>query len=358
MCYSCGVPEPQRSNLDLTEAAQRIRGACGSILITTHAKPDGDAWGSVVALAATLNMLGCPSRAVLMGPIPMNLKGLGGSAFTELFDERKPVINPENPPALIVVVDTGAWAQLAPLREQLEPWTDRMLVLDHHLSGDVPAAHKCIDSGAAACCELVAALLTRLSEGTGKNPLSEPAIRDALFVGIASDTGWFRFSNTRPQTHELAALLIRHGADHAALHAQVQQTDPIEKLGLMTRALQSLDLLADGRCAVMVLRAGDFQETGAALEDTERLVDLPQTVARIDSVVLITETPGDDLDGDGPLTRVSFRSKPRPGALNVAKVAEQFGGGGHARAAGAKLNEPIDDVVRKVEAAMAAAYEG
>jgi len=350
------VPE-QRSNLDLTEAAQRIKDACGSILITTHAKPDGDAWGSVVALAATLRALGCASQAVLMGPVPMNLKGLKGHEFATLHDPAQPAVDPDDPPALVIVVDTGAWSQLAPLRESLEPLVDRTLILDHHLSGDVPAAFKCIDSGAAACCELVAALLTRLSEGSDVNPLADPVVRDALFVGIASDTGWFRFSNTRPQTHELAALLIRHGVDHAALHAQIQQTDPPEKLGLMARALQSLKLLADGRCAVMVLRARDFAETGAALEDTERLVDLPQTVARVDSVVLITETPPPEASPEQPLTRMSFRSKPRESAVNVATVAEPFGGGGHARAAGAKVNEPIDAVIARVQAAMEAAYD-
>jgi len=144
--------------------------------------------------------------------------------------------------------------------------------------------------------------------------------------------------------------------DHAALHARAQQTDPPEKLELMARSLNQLSLVAHGRCAIMVLREEDFAASGAALEDTERLVDLPQTIATVDSVVLITETPRKDRKDDTPLTRMSFRSKPGPEAINVAEIAGQFGGGGHARAAGAKVSDPIDDVIARVEQAMTAAY--
>src|SRR5690606_21036827 len=103
----------------------------------------------------------------------------------------------------------------------------------------------------------------------------------------------FRFSNTRPMTHELAARLLRCGVDHAHLYQQLEQTERPAKLALMIRALDSLQLLADGRAAVMVLRAEDFAQTGANLEETERFVDIPQTVSTVQIVVLITEPPAD-----------------------------------------------------------------
>jgi phosphoesterase RecJ-like protein len=176
------------------------------------------------------------------------------------------------------------------------------------------------------------------------------AIAEALFVGIASDTGWFRFSNTRPQTHRLAARLLEFGIDHADLHMRLEQAERPEKLGLMTRALDSLQLVAGGKAAVMTLRQRDFAETGARYEETERLVDLPQVVQSVHVVALITET------AEGTI-RVSFRSKPDDEPIDVNELARQFGGGGHARAAAAKtalkLPEGRDRVVKAIEKAFA-----
>ena len=146
-------------------------------------------------------------------------------------------------------------------------------------------------------------------------------IAEALFVGIGSDTGWFRFSNTRPQTHRLAARLLELGVDHADLYARLHQTERQEKLALLTRALGSLTLLADGRAAVMHLTQKDFEETGALPEETERLIDVPQQVTKIQVVALVTESSVDTPDGPAPLARISFRSKPGPNAVNVADLA-------------------------------------
>jgi phosphoesterase RecJ-like protein len=255
---------------------------------------------------------------------------------------------------MVVVVDTGAWGQLAPMRKYLEPRVDRTLLIDHHLSGDVPAKWKYIDSTSAATCEIIAQLIDEIArhEHQSPNRMLDPIVSDALFVGIASDTGWFRFSNTRPFTHELAARLIRQGVDHAALYAQLEQGDRPEKLKLQIRALESLRLLANNTIAMMVLRASDFVETGAQAEETERLVDIPQTVATVQVVVLITEPPDEQGKSAPPLIRMSFRSKPGKDAVNVAELAAQFGGGGHARAAGAKVPGPLDVVVARVAEAL------
>jgi bifunctional oligoribonuclease and PAP phosphatase NrnA len=398
-----------QSNITLSQAAQKLHHA-HRIVLTTHAKPDGDAIGSVVALSRGLSLLGKEAPVFVMPPLPANLRALRGCDTVHV------VQNHEDPRAiaafaladLVVVLDTGAWSQLAPLRGLLEKSLDRTLILDHHLSGDVLASERYIDARAAACCEVVGALLDELtppsqharhavateritidtsaSGDTGVAHemrstsdttdffLSDPALREALFVGIASDTGWFRFSNTRPQTHELAAKLIRAGVDHAALYETLEQTDRPQKLALMQRAMANLSLHASGQVAVMVLRKQDFTETGARLEETERLTDIPQSVTSVRMVVVITETPDDAQatppttspttspttptpaqSRDASLIRISFRSKPGPNAINVAQLASQFQGGGHARAAGAKVQGQLDDVVTRVLAAIAVA---
>lgn len=346
-----------RSTLDLEAVAELLRAVDGPVLVLTHAKPDGDAFGSLVALTATLDCLGKTARGVFVPPVPAALSKLAGMDLADVWNEgyRLPF-----EPALVVIVDTGAWSQVGPLREFVEPRLDRTLILDHHLSGDIAAADRYVVGEAAAACEIVAELVELLipacmssvapgrreGDTAGYTPLP-PVIRDALFVGIASDTGWFRFSNVRPQTHELAAKLIRQGVDHADLYQQLEQAERPEKLALLTRALENLTLHAHGKAAVMTLRLQDFIDTGARPEETERLIDTPQMVGGIEVFVVVTEakTP----DGE-PQTRMSFRSKHAEGddAVNVADLAGQFGGGGHARAAGAKVDRPVDEVLTEL----------
>lgn len=344
-----------RSNIDLGRIPELLRGA-GHVTVTTHAKPDPDAFGSVVALTAALRNIGVKADALLMPPVPAAFASLRGSDIPALHTPSHRF--PDG--GLIVILDTGAWSQITPIREALTPRLDRTLIIDHHLAGDVPAKHRYIDTTAAACCELVARVLDKLAENPGhKHPFIDPTVADSIFVGIAADTGWFRFSNTTPVTHELAARLQRAGVDHASLYTLIEQTDRPEKLALLTRALGSLRYAAGGRAAVLTLREDDFARTGAMLEETERFVDIPQFVAAVQLVMLVTETPAANRpDAGKPVTRVSFRSKPGPEAVDVNTLARRFGGGGHARAAGAKLDEPIDAAIGKLVAAIETAFAG
>lgn len=340
------MPE-HHSNTTLADAADLIHKADGTIFITTHAKPDGDAFGSVVALASALQKLGKQTFACFAPPVADSLLKLKGNQLTHVLDDKTTV--PDC--ALYIVLDTGAWSQVEPVRAVLESNLGKTLIIDHHLSGDIPAAHKYIDAKAGACAEVIAELLDLL----GKISTFEwdDTISQALFVGIGSDTGWFRFSNTRPQTHSLAARLLDLGVNNADLYARLHQTERPAKLALLTRALDNLTLLADGKAAVMHLTQKDFDDTGALQEETERLIDVPQQVHSIQVVALVTEATGSNGDKSGePLARISFRSKPGTNAVNVADLAGQFGGGGHARAAGAKLTAPIDQAVRQVTQAI------
>ncbi len=349
---------PHTSNLDLAAAADLIKKAEGTVFITTHTKPDGDAYGSVVALASALTQMGKQTFACFAPPVPAALADLNGNHLTHVLSDSTSI--PDC--GLYIVLDTGAWSQVEPMRPVIEPNLAKTLIIDHHLSGDIDAAHKYVDAKAGACAEVMAELLDLLAGGGsgGKSGGGgfqwDTVIAQALFVGIGSDTGWFRFSNTRPSTHRLAARLLEMGVDHADLFARLHQTERPAKLALLTRALDSLKLLADGKAAVMCLTAQDFQETGALEEETERLIDVPQQVGTIQVVALVTESTIDTPDGTQPLARISFRSKPGPGAVNVADLAGQFGGGGHARAAGAKLQAPVDQARMRVTEALAGAF--
>lgn len=349
------------ANLTLPTLANLLVDDVGPALLLTHAKPDGDAIGSVLAMVHTLRNLGREAHGVLVPPVPESLHQLrGASDLTHFADGYELPFEP----AQIIIMDTGAWSQVGPMRPFIEPRLDRTVIIDHHLSGDVAAAHRFINGEAAACCEIIAEVIElminpqhppgrRETDTAAFKPL--PAvIRDALFVGIASDTGWFRFSNTRPGTHELAARLIRMGTDNAGLYQRLEQGERPEKLKLLCRAVSNLKLLTEHHAAIMVLRAEDFEQTGARPEETERLVDIPQVVEQVQVVVLVTEHMVTEAGEARSTTRMSFRSKPAPTdagsdrAINVAQLASHFGGGGHARAAGAKVDRPVDEVVPEV----------
>jgi len=354
-----------QSNIELAAMARLIR-QHKRVSVTSHAKPDGDAFGSVISLAAALRELGQDVEAWFMPPVPANFRTLKGYELAQEYKGSGGLSESD----LIILVDTGAWSQVAPMREELSRLEDRLLVIDHHLVGDIPAAWRYVDGEAGACCELLAQLIKQWElDNPAPVNLFTQTVSEALFVGIASDTGWFRFSNTRPQTHDLAAKLLRHGVEQNEIYLKLEQSERPQKLALQTRVMDSLKLLAQGRVAIMVVRATDFDQTQALLEETERFVDLPQVVSTVQVVVLITETPSTLTPATGQDTapvdksptdpvstiRLSFRSKPGPLAVNVAKFAQQFGGGGHARAAGAKVQGVLEQVVEQVTQAAVAA---
>ncbi len=330
------------SNTTLDQIARILR-ADQRIVVTTHAKPDGDAIGSVLAASAALEAMGKTVERWIMPPLTTNLKKLTqGVALRFHADDSNPL--PEGEPDRILILDTGSWAQLNPMRAWIEPRRERVIILDHHLHGDDAAALRWIDPSAAAACEIVADLIDALGVEM------DGAMLRALYAGIATDTGWFRFSNASPRTHELAARLLRAGVDHAELYRWMEQGERPQKLALLTRALQNMTTPAGGRAAVMVLRPEDFQASGAQPEDTERFVDLPQVVDQIEVVALMVEAK------TGSTVRVSFRSKPGPQAVDVNALARRFGGGGHARASGAKIPGPFEaaheQLIAEIESAV------
>ncbi len=213
-------------------------------------------------------------------------------------------------------------------------------MLDHHLTQEDWADVKLIDTEAAAAGEIAATLLARW-----KIPIDK-SIATALFVAIASDTGWFQFSNTRPATLRLAADLMEAGVDTDSMYQHLYQNENPERVALQTRTQDSLELLEDGRLAVMRVRRTDFDQTGAKSEDTENLINIPLQIRTVEVSILMIEPPD-----DAPI-RVSLRSK---GQVDVARFAEQFGGGGHARAAGLKIPGSLQEVHDRVVAAMAKA---
>ncbi len=320
------------SNTTVDEIAQRLL-AARRIALTTHVKPDGDALGSVLALERALRDDSRTVEIWLVGPLEPCLRDLVGDSPIRFAD----VGSPADDFDLIVVTDTGAWSQL----EQLEPWLrrhhDKVIGFDHHAHGDDVASSRIVDVTAASTTELLVPVLDamgcELTPGPG-------GIAEALFVGLATDTGWFRYSNADARSFELAARLLELDIDKTHLYNVIEETFRPQHLALAARALTSLEFARDGTIAVMSLGPDDFAQTGGSMEDLTGIVNAPMSVRGVMASILLAQTkPGK--------TKISFRSRPghpdRPDvdAVDVNELAQQFGGGGHVFAAGARIEKDI-----------------
>jgi phosphoesterase RecJ-like protein len=332
---------PQAPINDESQTIADILAKATRVLVTTHVRPDGDALGSTAAIVLGMRQLKVDAEVLLLSHLP--------TKYAFIYNENGIVHHDAEagwPAGLslerfdcLLVVDTGTWSQLPGLQERIKSWNVPKLVMDHHLTQEEWAAHKWVDTTAAAAGEIVAEMLDRW------HVTLDAAMATALYLAITSDTGWFQFSNTRPFTLRLAARLIEAGVDTDRMYQLLYQNERAERVALQARAMQSLELLADNRLAVMVIRQSDFVETGSKVPDTENLINIPLQIASVQVSMLLVE-PNDH----GPV-RVSLRSK---GAVDVARLAEKFGGGGHARAAGLKVEGQLGDARESVVSALLA----
>lgn len=310
----------------------------GRVMVATHQRPDGDALGSAAGLIAGLRKLGAEAELALFEAPP--------ARYASLLDGCQWRLWPENLErgvfGALVIVDTGARAQLEPMAARLDEMPPT-IVIDHHATppdvGLRESDLRVIDPHASASCLMITEWLE-----TSAIPL-DPQSATALFTGLATDTGWFRFPSVDARTLRAATRLVEAGVRPSEIHERLYQQEPIERLRLVARMLNRLELRANGRLAVMTLRQEDFERTGATGGMTEDLVNEAGKLAGVEATVLLTENE------DG-VVRVNLRSR---GELNVAALAAQFGGGGHVRAAGARVSGDFDAVAaRVVEIAVAA----
>ena len=329
-------PDPYRAVLDVLATRARV-------LVTTHVRPDGDALGSSVGLILGLRAKGIDAELLVLSKLPRKYAFVVTDNAVTVHDA-----DAGWPAALadlsrfdaLAVCDTGTWNQLPGLKERVAGWEVPKLVIDHHLTQEDWATAKLVVTEAAAAAEVVGELLDRWGV-----PLT-PAIATALFLGIASDTGWFQFANTRPHTFRLAARLVEGGLDADRMYQRLYQNERAERVALQTRAQQSMELLAGGRLAVMAVTKQDFADTGGSAGDTENVINIPLQIRAVQASILLTEPP------EGGPIRVSLRSK---GQVDVAKFAERFDGGGHARAAGLKFSGTLEAAREAVVAALTSA---
>ncbi|MCC7519621.1 MAG: bifunctional oligoribonuclease/PAP phosphatase NrnA [Verrucomicrobiae bacterium] len=302
-------------------------------LVASHVRPDGDAYGSTLALTLSLRKAG--KTATAWNPDGLSerfawLPGAAGFAGPKL---------PQGPWDVRIVVDTASPDRVGDFPLASDP-ASPVVNLDHH--GSNPGFGDCVwvDAARAACGEMVFDLLREADLPVDRD------IASCLFVAISTDTGSFRFSNTRAATLRAAAELLDAGAEAGELSRMIWENEPARRLAFLREILPTARFEEGGKVGLLWIRSEAYARSGAQPEDTEGVIDFVRSVAGVVVGLVFEEAPGE-------IVRVSFRSKdPR---VDVAKLAVRFGGGGHAAAAGARISGAPAAVEREVLAAVKAA---
>ena len=303
------------------------------IAVVGHARPDGDCIGSQVALTRVLAACGVDVVCVNADPVPRRLQFLTRNTRMRTAEE----ILPAAAEYTAVHVDC---ADAARCGVRLSGAFPRPLAMfDHHISNVGYAEHDFIDVHSAATAEILAGIFVDL----GLTIDADAA--QALYAGILTDTGQFRFHSTSRRSFMLAAELLARGARPAEAGFELYERESIGKLRLLEMFLQSLKLEQDGRVCIGLLPKGIFAATGSDQEDTEGLVDYARSIDGVEIGVLIEER-------DNGTVKASLRAK-NPD-YRVDRIAAQFNGGGHACAAGLSIKMNVQEFYPALVAAITA----
>lgn len=304
-------------------------------VLTSHVRPDADALGSELGMAGLLEQLGKDVRIVNASAVPRRLafldpdkriKQLGTDVTEEQTFETD----------VHIILDTSAWGQLAEAGRVFKRTQAVKVVIDHHATAEDLGAMYFKDVEA----EATGALVFQAAEALGIR--ITPPIARALFCAIATDTGWFRFPTTTGETMRVAGSLIELGAEPWLLYQSLYEQNSIGRIRLASRVLGRIKLDCGSRLASTFVRWDDYAETGAEPPDTEDLVNECLTIAGTQVAFIAIEQSNRNI-------KVSLRSRL---PIDVAQIAQQFGGGGHKQAAGAIMPGPLVDAQTKVIAAL------
>jgi phosphoesterase RecJ-like protein len=312
----------------------RLSGALAGkpVAVIGHARPDGDCIGSQVALARVLQARGHDVICVNPDPVPRRLLFLAdGMRFLRTDDVLK--TTEERAAIFVDCADHARGGERLKVR-----FPQPVAVIDHHLSNVGYAAANLVDSTSAATCEILAGMF--LDNGL---PI-DARTAQALFTGIMTDTGQFRFNSTSRRCFVLAGELVARGANPSEAGAQLYERETVAKMRLLQHYLASLRIECGGRVCIGTLAPGVFESTGSDQEDTEGLVDYARSIDGVDVGALIEQR------ADGTV-KASLRAKDP--AYRVDLVAAQFNGGGHACAAGLNLKTGTGNFYARLVAALA-----
>jgi bifunctional oligoribonuclease and PAP phosphatase NrnA len=311
---------------DVTSVADAIR-ANDRFLVVTHENPDGDALGSMLAMALALRALRKDVVMYLSGnaPTPAEYR------FLDLGDVRRELPD-DLEERVLLAVDCANDRRIGEENTGVDR-AQLVVNVDHHHDNSEFGDVNLIVADASSTSEIVRDILRALDVAL------TPEIAAALYVGLVTDTGRFQYTNTTPKALRLAAELVEAGADVHGIFRHVYETVQFSKLKLLARALERAQLFEGGRLVVSYLLKDDFGDVGAEEPYSEGIIDSLRAVEGSEMVALIREPPRNE----GPARRISLRSS--HDEVDVSAVARKMGGGGHRQAAGFSSDKPIGEIV-------------
>lgn len=309
------------------ESAAKTLLSKDKILILTHRSPDGDTIGSGYALAMALRKLGKSVKVDCTDPFPEKYSYFTDKLEKLEFDEE-----------FVVSVDI---ADTKLLGEKLSDYADKIdLCIDHHGSNTKYAKEYYVEASAAAAAQVIAKLIRLMNVEFDKD------IANAIYTGITTDTGCFRYTNVMAETHRIAADMIDCGAESGMINRLMFETKSRSRLEIERRVMDSIQFYLDGRCAIAYATIDMMKESGAVDNDMEGVSSLPRQIEGVMAGITLREK------NNGKF-KVSVRTTDE---LDASAICANFGGGGHKAAAGCMitgtLNEAIEQIIEVVRQAL------
>ncbi|RME29769.1 MAG: 30S ribosome-binding factor RbfA [Deltaproteobacteria bacterium] len=293
------------------------------ILVTCHTNPDGDAIASLLGAYLLLKKLGKTPLPYCKDPVPYNFEFL--PAANEISDS----VPDGKKFDCTVVVDCSELARCGPLPEKENLGT--LVSIDHHLTAEPLGDRYYLNPSAAA----VGQMLLDVADAAGAE--LDKDIATCLYTSIVSDTGSFRYSNTTPEAMRAAARLLEHGVDPWQVAFNLYESQPLQRIKLLGMVLSTLELFADGRIAVVTVTRQMLESCGATVDMLDGVINYPRGIRGVEVAIQVREQDDE--------YKFSFRSA---GRVDVARIAAEFGGGGHRNAAGCTLDPPLGQALQRV----------
>ncbi|MGL5244135.1 MAG: DHH family phosphoesterase [Sarcina sp.] len=291
--------------------------------ITYHVSPDGDALGSALALLQGIRNYGKKAYVISKDLVADNLSFLPYAE--EITGE---IIKPLDSTDCVIVVDCGNTERIS---ADLSGFKGMSINIDHHLSNDKYANINYIDTTASATAEIIYELLLLLNVDLTKE------ISKCLYTSLVTDTGSFRYSNATPKTHSIVAELLKKDIQHDAIHRRIFDNKPYDKMKLLAMVLSDMELICDDKIVIMKITKNMLESIGSKVENSSDIVSLGNQIKGVEGCILLKEVD------EG--VKVSLRSKE---TLDVRKIAESFGGGGHTKASGGFLKDKTINEAKKL----------
>lgn len=316
-----------KQNHSIKEIGEQLLKA-NSALIFPHINMDGDALGSAAALCKVLRDAGKDAAILIEDEIPEYISFLDNGYCSKDFD----VIQE---PDVCICVDCGETDRFPKRAEKF--FTGKTTIcVDHHTTSTPFADYNFIDGNIAATCEIIYKIIVSMGLPVTKE------IGEAIYTGISTDTGNFQYSNATRDSHIITAALYDAGIDHSGVAVKLYQSTRLEKIRITNRVLDNLQVFAGGKAAMAYVDQNMLEEVGAAIEETEGVVETLRNIQGVEVAAFLKEREPD-------VIKVSMRAKTNG---NVADIASKFGGGGHIKAAGCTFRTNLKDACEQLKAAI------